>query len=438
MRIIRDFEAARSWLERHPFELYEPSAAGKQSIRELFGQELTPEQVVGRIIAEVRSRGDAALFHYSERIDGVKLAQLEVDWEEVIRARQRADKGLVSALELAGERIRHFHLIQGKSGRRRFAEGGNEQLVRPLQRVGIYAPGGTASYPSTVLMLAIPARVAGVGEVILATPPGREGSLPLLTLVAAGLAGVDRIFSIGGAQAVAALALGTQTIPRVDKICGPGNLFVVLAKKALYGMVDIDGLQGPSEEVILADETADPILCAADLLAQAEHDPLATAILITTSSGLAEMVNLEIERQLADLPRRDIAAESLEKRGGLLVVASMDEAIDLVNLYAPEHISLLLSQPRSCLDRIRNAGAVFLGSNSPVVFGDYIAGPSHVLPTGGTARFGSPLGVDDFLKVTSVVEIDAAAGEGLAQPAAEIARAEGLEAHARAAERRLG
>ncbi len=419
MRIIRDLELARSTLSRRsPFELYEPSA----------------EQTVERIIADVRSRGDAALFHYSEKIDGVELAQLEVSKEEVANAYNKVDKGLISALELARERIRSFHLAQRRNSRQRFKEGGLEQLVRPLHRVGIYAPGGTACYPSTVLMMSIPAKVAGVEEVILATPPREGGTVPPLTLVAAELAEVDRIFKIGGAQAIAALAFGTETVPRVDKVCGPGNLFVVLAKKMVYGAVDIDGLQGPSEVVIVADDTADPVLCAADLLAQAEHDPLAAAFLITTSPRLAEEVNREIERQLAGLPRQAIAAESLEKRGGILVVVNMDEAIELVNLYAPEHVSLIISQPRSYVDKIRDAGAIFLGGGSPVVFGDYIAGPSHVLPTGGTARFSSPLGVDDFLKVTNVVARDASAEELAA--AAAIARAEGLDAHARAADLR--
>ncbi len=419
MRIIRGLELARSALSRRsPFEPYEPSVG----------------QTVERIIADVRSKGDAALFHYSEKFDGVKLAQLEVSQEEVANAYSKVDKGLVSALELASERIRSFHLAQRRRSRRSFREGGLEQLVRPLHRVGIYAPGGTACYPSTVLMMSIPAKVAGVEEVVLATPPRERGTVPPPTLVAAGLAGVDRIFKIGGAQAIAALAFGTETVPQVDKVCGPGNPFVVLAKKMVYGVVDIDGLQGPSEVVIVADDTADPVLCAADLLAQAEHDPLAAALLITTSPRLAEEVNSEIERQLAGLTRQAITAESLDKKGGLLVVADMDEAIELVDLYAPEHVSLMVSQPRSYVDKIRNAGAIFLGGGSPVVFGDYIAGPSHVLPTGGTARFSSPLGVDDFLKVTNVVARDASAEELTA--AAAIARVEGLDAHARAADLR--
>ncbi|MQY55387.1 MAG: histidinol dehydrogenase, partial [Dehalococcoidia bacterium] len=318
-----------------------------------------------------------------------------------------------------------------------FMEGGLGQIVRPLERVGIYVPGGTACYPSTVLMTAIPARVAGVEEIILTTPPGEGGEVPKATLVAADIADVDRVFKVGGAQAIAALAYGTESIPRVDKVCGPGGLFVTLAKRMVYGAVDIDGLYGPTETVILADDSATPAHCAADLLAQAEHDLLATAILITTSSRLAQEVDREVARQLEGLERVQIAHRSLEERGHIIVVADMEQAIELINLYAPEHLSLMVRDASSYIEKIRNAGAIFIGENSPEVLGDYVAGPSHVMPTGGTARFSSPLGVSDFLKLTSIVSLSDGDLQKLGPAAATIARVEGLTAHARAAELRL-
>ncbi len=395
------------------------------------------EKRVRGIINDVRRRGDAALFDYTAQFDKVRLASLEVSKEAISNAYGKVDAGLVSALKLAAERIRSFHLAQKDNIWHEVTGREWGQLVRPLARVGVYAPGGTASYPSTVLMTAIPAGVAGVGEVILATPPGSEGMVPSPTLVAADIAGVDRIFSIGGAQAIAALAFGTESVPRVDKICGPGNIFVVLAKKMVYGTVGIDGLQGPSEVLIIADETADPEYCAADLLAQAEHDPLASAILVTTSRRLADKVAQEVERQLKDLSRQAIAAESLENRGMIAVVDNVDEAIELANLYAPEHLCLMVKEADSYISKVYNAGCIFTGENATVALGDYVAGPSHVLPTGGTARFGSPLNVTDFIKLTSVINIDEAGLKELGPAAVTIARAEGLEAHARAVEKRL-
>jgi len=296
-------------------------------------------------------------------------------------------------------------------------------------------PGGTASYPSTVLMMAIPAKVAGVGEIIMVSPPGKDGRIPAPTLVAAGIARVNRIFKLGGAQAIAALAFGTQSIPKVDKICGPGNIFVTLAKKMVYGTVDLDGLEGPSEIIIVADEKADSSLCAADLLAQAEHDPLALVILITTSADLAERVEKEIEIQMGKLKRRSTAGTAIDA-GMLVLVDDMAQAVELVNLFAPEHLSLMASGASALAPKIRNAGCIFVGENSPVVLGDYVAGPSHVLPTGGSARFGSPLGVADFLKVSNIVALDEPAMRELSQAAVVIAKAEGLDAHAQAVERR--
>lgn len=426
LKIIYGFQSAKLALSRQGPAQETPEAADR-------------EQKVRQIINEVRRRRDAALLDYTLKFDGVKLElpALEVTKKQITDAYGKVDAELLSALHLAAERIRSFHTAQKDSLLREGDRAGSGWLIRPLERIGIYVPGGTACYPSTVLMTAIPARVAGVKEVVLVTPPGEQGTVPPVTLAAAYIAGVDRIFCVGGAQAIAALAYGTESIPKVDKICGPGNIFVTLAKRLVYGVVDIDGLQGPSEVLIIADETANPKYCAADLLAQAEHDPSASAILITTSPRLAEEVNREVEQQLQDLKRREIAAESLNKRGKIAVVDSVDEAIELANLYAPEHLSLMVTEAASHTDKIRNAGCIFIGENSPVVLGDYVAGPSHVLPTGGTARFSSPLNVTDFIKHTNVIDIDGTDLKQLANTAAAIARAEGFEAHARAAEKRL-
>ncbi len=436
MKIIKGFSSAKTALSRQiPTVSYSVTPALRQGLKRMFGTD-DPEQAVRQIISDVQKRGDRALFDLTLKIDGVKLASLEISKEQVLGACKEVDKELVSALKLAAERIGSFHKTQKKNIWHEVAGADSGQLIRPLERIGIYVPGGTASYPSTVLMTAIPARVAGVNEVILVTPPRLNGTVPPATLVAADIAGVDRVFCVGGAQAIAALAFGTESIPRVDKICGPGNIFVVLAKKMVYGIVDIDGLQGPSEVLIVADETATPAYCAADLLAQAEHDPLASVILITTSQRFADEVNREVTQQLESLSRRAIAAESLSK-GIIAVVASIDEAIELANLYAPEHLYLMIKGAASYVDRISNAGCVFVGENSTVVLGDYVAGPSHVLPTGGTARFGSPLNISDFIKFINVVAVDEADLKQLGQAASIIAKAEGFDAHARAVEKRL-
>jgi len=418
LNIINGFKLAEEVLSR-------------RSSTEFYDNNLEPE--VKQIIDEVRGGGDAALFGFTLKFDRVKLSSLEVTKEQIKDAYRRVDEELVSALKLAAERIGSFHQKQKDS----LAKPPAGQLIRPLERVGVYAPGGTASYPSTVLMTAIPARVAGVKEIILTTPPGPDGTVPPPTLVAADIAGVARIFSIGGAQAIAALAFGTDSVPAVDKICGPGNIFVVLAKKLVYGVVGIDGLAGPSEVIIIADDTANPAYCAADLLAQAEHDPLASAILITTSEQLANEVNQEIEKQLKGLERQSIAVESMRKQGVIAVVADVDEAIELANLYAPEHLCLMVKDADALVGRLANAGCIVIGESATVVLGDYVFGPSHVLPTGATARFASPLNVLDFVKFTSLLKVDKAALKKLGKAAAAIARAEGLEAHARAVEKRL-
>ncbi len=436
MRLIEGFDAARKALSRlTPAEPYPVPASLKRRLEGMFGTS-DPEQAVRTIINEVRERGDEAIFDLSARIDGVRPASLEVSRNEISRACQEADDELVSALRLAAERISAFHTAQKENIWHELATKDAGQLLRPLERVGIYVPGGTAAYPSTVLMTAVPARVAGVKEVILVTPPKKDGTIPPATLAAADIAGVDRVFRIGGAQAIAALAYGTESVPKVDKICGPGNIFVVLAKKLVFGAVAIDGLQGPSEVMLIADDTASAEYCAADLLAQAEHDPLASTILITTSRALAEKVDQELKKQATGLSRQSVITEALN-RGMTALVDGLDEAVELANLYAPEHLCLMVEDADACLKKVNNAGCVLTGNAATVVLGDYIAGPSHVLPTGGTARFSSPLNINDFVKLINTIAIGEDALKRLGRAAALLARAEGFEAHARAIEKRL-
>jgi histidinol dehydrogenase len=437
LEIVFGAAQARAGLLRRPLgDTREPSPALRKKISQVFGGEMSLQEVVSRIVEDVRTRGDAALFDYARRLDGAELSALEVSREEMARARARVSPELTSALALAAERIRAFHANSRRKSWVDFGEGGLGQWIRPLAKVGMYVPGGRAAYPSTVLMTVIPARVAGVREIVVASPAGREGISPA-TLVAAGIAEVDRVFAIGGAQAVAALAFGTESVPKVDKICGPGNVFVQLAKRMVYGTVDVDGFYGPTETVIIADETADAGICAADLLAQAEHDPMASAILITDSAELAREVDREVDRQVVGLSRQDIIAGSLKGRSGIAVVGDLEEAVELVNGYAPEHLSLMVRNPWSYAEKVTNAGGIFIGETAPEAVGDYTAGPSHVMPTGGTAWFGSPLTVEDFLKVTSVVAVDGRTLGAIGPAAAALARAEGLDAHARAIEIRL-
>lgn len=436
MKTVRDFAAAKKLLSRTvPVNSYPVSPAMKEGLTGLFGTG-EPEEAVRLIIRQVNKEGDAALIDLTRRIDGISLKSLEVRKKDFSDAYREVDRELVSALREAAGRIERFHRKQRDNLWHEIHEEEAGQLIRPLSRVGVYVPGGTAAYPSTVLMTAIPARAAGVGEVILTTPPGKDGRVPAVTLVAADIARVDRVFCIGGAQAVAALAYGTETVPAVDKICGPGNIFVMLAKKQVFGTVDIDGLQGPSEVMIIADESADAGYCAADILAQAEHDHLASAVLVTTSPELAEALVTEIENQALELKRRDVVSGPLE-RGIIAVVRDREQMIELADLYAPEHLCLMVKSPDDYLKEIKNAGCIVFGSRATVVLGDYIAGPSHALPTGGTARFSSPLNVSDFVKYTSVVKVDVASLEKLGHTAAAIARAEGLDAHARAIEKRM-
>lgn len=440
MRIIDDVEdARRTVLLRRPLEQKTLPARVAQRVREVFGKDLTADEVVDTIIREVREKGDAALFDLARQIDGVELASLEVSKRQIKDARARVPSVLVDALKLAADRITDFHRKYIPRSWIDFSEGGAlGQLIRPLERVGLYSPGGTADYPSTILMQAIPARAAGVEEVTVVSPPRQSGVPSDLTLVACDIARVDRVFAVGGAQAIAALAFGTASIPRVDKILGPGNIFVALAKRKVFGVVGIDQLAGPTETVIIADDTASPTSVAADLVAQAEHDALASAILLTPSRSLAEAVQREVEKLLARLDRASIAAEALAAHGAIVIVASIGQAVELANLYAPEHLCLLVADGWSLLGSIRNAGGIFLGEHSPEVVGDYTAGPSHVMPTGGTARFSSPVNVLDFVKVTSLVALNAETTRKLGQVTITLAQAEGLTAHAEAMRCRVG
>jgi histidinol dehydrogenase len=445
LRLAYGSEEGRRLLARlrRPLGEAELPAAVRRKIGRVFGPDLraqTAQAVVDRILADVREGGDAAIRRYNKEIDGVQAGttlSLKVAPQEIEDAYARVDEEVGQALRFAADRIRAYHQKQLDHSLAGFDEGGLGQVVRPLKRVGMYVPGTTAVYPSSVLMTAIPARVAGVAEIYMATPAAADGSISPLKLVAADIAGVDGIFRAGGAQGIAALAFGSETVPPVDKICGPGNIFVALAKKAVHGLVGIDGIFGPTETLVIADDGADPALCAADLLAQAEHDALASPILITTSDTLAQAVLSGIEQQLGSLARREIAAAALEGQGLAIVVETLDEALALANEYAPEHLSLAVSDGERYLGQVANAGSVFVGGLSPEAVGDYTAGPSHVMPTGGSARFSSPLGVYDFLKVTSVVSLDGAALAELGPSAMVIARAEGFTAHARAIERRL-
>jgi histidinol dehydrogenase len=438
VKIVRGAdEGRRTLLRRGPPAAGELPAAVWARTREAVGDVASPEEAVRRILRDVREQGDAAVLHYCCAFDGVEYDSLLVPDKEVRAAHEDVEPDVVEALRFAAERIRAFHDEQRHHALESFQRAGIGVQVTPLGRVGINAPGTAVVYPSSVLMTALPAKAAGVGEVLIASPAGPAGQVPAVKLVAADLAGVDAVYRMSGAQAVAAFAYGTESVPAVDKVCGPGNLFVTLAKREVFGQVGIDALYGPSETIVVADESADPALCAADLLAQAEHDELATPILITTSPKLAERVGTEVERQLANLERRDVARAALEARGGALVVDAIDEALALANEFAPEHLCLALRDAASWASRVRNAGGVFVGEASPESLGDYTAGPSHVMPTMGTARFASPLGVQDFLKATSFVAVDAETLRALGPAAARIARAEGFTAHARSIELRL-
>ena len=387
----------------------------------------------------MRIHGDDALRKWSLRLDGLELADFRVTQPEISSALDQLKPAQHQAFSLAADRVRRFHQAQPITSWITQALGGTlGQLVRPIQRVGIYVPSGSAPLPSSVLMSAIPAQVAGVKEIAIFSPPQRDtGKISPVILAAAALVGITEVYALGGAQAIAAMAFGTATIRPVDKIFGPGNLFVTLAKRQVYGVVGIDSLAGPTETVVIADESARPDWVAADLLAQAEHDVLASAILLTPSPGLAEAVEVEIEEQLKQRSRAEIIRASFDNRSGLVITHSLEEAIELANLYAPEHLCLAVCEPWRWVDQVQAAGGVFLGEHSFEVLGDYVAGPSHVMPTGGSARFASPLNVLDFVHLMSLVALDPDTTAQIAPSAAFIARAEGLDAHANAAEIRL-
>lgn len=391
------------------------------------------ESSVRKIVDDVRKNGDKALFKYTKRFDRVALTgkTVRVSRSEFRKARSAMPKELLDDLSLAGKRIRDFHRLKLPSGNTFRDTLGNELgwVIRPIEKAGLYVPGGKAAYPSTVLMTAIPAKVAGVKELALVTPcPG--GEVNPAVLAAAEIAGVDCVYKIGGAQAIAALAYGTESVPKVDKIVGPGNIYVTIAKKLVFGEVDIDMIAGPSEVLIIADGSAPAGWVAADLLAQAEHDEMAVPAVVTDSASYAKEVLKELTLQLSRLARKAIAGESVRKQGRIFVTRNMEQAIDLANAFAPEHLELCVAEPRSMLKRINNAGAIFLGSMSTEAFGDYIAGPSHVLPTGGAARFSSPLSVYDFLRMPSVISVSRKGFDTLSDSVMNLAYSEGLEAHA--------
>ena len=392
------------------------------------------EATVREIIEKVKSNGDCALFEYTKKFDQFELnaQNIRVSDQDIRDAYDSMDPELVRVIRESAENIRHFHQKQLRNSWFDTKEDGSilGMKITPIARAGIYVPGGKAAYPSSVLMNAIPAKVAGVRELIMVTPPGADGKINPGTLVAADLAGVDRIYRAGGAQAIAALAFGTKSIPRVDKITGPGNIFVALAKKAVYGYVSIDSVAGPSEILVLADDTADPGYVAADLLSQAEHDELASAILITTSERLAQKVSLGVDQMTAQLPRKAIIEESLKRYGYILEAETMEDAIDTVNEIASEHLEILTANPFEVMTRIQNAGAIFMGPYASEPLGDYFAGPNHILPTNGTARFFSPLSVDDFIKKTSIISYSREALEKVHRDIELFAESEGLSAHA--------
>ena len=437
MQVIKGFDAGKEALDRGSLRVWDSATPEVlDRIEKLFGEHLTPREVVGRILDAVRWRGDNAVLGYTSMIDGVELESLEVSKATMKRAYDGISTDLRNAMETVKGRVRSFHEACIPHTWMDETTGLGEQFT-PMARAGVYAPGGLAAYPSSVLMTVVPAKVAGVSEVILATPSGSESGPNQTVLAAAYIAGVDRVFQMGGAQAIAAMAFGTKSVPKVDIVCGPGNIFVTLAKQMVYGEVAVDGLYGPTETLLIADESADAVLCAADLLAQAEHDALASPIFITTSETVLTRVVEQVTKQLEMLPKRKIAAAALEGQGAFVLVDNLDEAVMLGNLYSPEHMCLFVQEPRELMAKVRNAGGVFLGESSPEVAGDYIAGPSHVMPTGGTARFNSSLGVHQFLKVTSLIGLKAETFHALGQDAARLAEAEGLDGHARAAQIRL-
>ena len=440
--------ARQTILKRTPPDEFLVSQRVLDRITQLFGEQLTPEEAVSRILKDVRIHGDSALQTWTQRLDsfdpstecsGQRLQLAPVSKALIQSALDSISPAQRAALKKAAARIEEFHRRQPLTSWFTNDLGGTlGQIIRPIQRVGLYVPGGTAPLPSTVLMSAIPARVAGVKEIVVVTPPNRsfasaKSPVDPMILAACAIAHVDEVYPLGGAQAIAALAYGTETIRSVEKISGPGNLFVTLAKRQVYGVVGIDGLAGPTETVVIADEFANPAWVAADLLAQAEHDLLASAILLTSSRLLIEKVQGEIAKQIEECGRADIITASLENRGGAVLTRDLDEAVQLANEYAPEHLGLSVRDPWRWVEKVKNAGGIFMGEHSFEVLGDYLAGPSHVMPTGGSARFASPLNVWDFVKIVSLVALDESTARMIGPIATTLAQSEGLDAHANAA-----
>ena len=395
--------------------------------------------IVKNILDDVKLRGDQALYDYNKKFDNVSLSSLQVTEKEIEDAFSRLDNELLDVIRYSHENIVRYHTKQKRND---FLDKDTDgvilgQIINPIEKVGIYVPGGTAAYPSTVLMNAVPAKVAGVEEIVMVTPPNEDGTISDVILSAAKIAGVTKIFKVGGAQAVAALSYGTETIPAVYKIVGPGNIFVAMAKKMVFGEVAIDMVAGPSEVLIISDDSSDPVHIAADLLSQAEHDKLAACILVTTSEELAKLVAVEIESQLAELPRQEIARESINNNGRIIIAKSIEEAILISNEIAPEHLELAVMDPFALLSKIKNAGSIFLGHNTPEPLGDYLAGPNHTIPTSGTAKFASPLSVDDFIKKSSVIYYSKEALEKVKDKVILFAESEGLTAHANSVRKRF-
>lgn len=439
MKIVKASElgeaAINKLLQKPAFDEVELSPKIREANKATFGKDMTAAELVAQIVRDVRFEGDKAVLRYTKLIDKVDCAieDLLVTEEEFAAAEKQADPQVVASLKKAAENVRRYHEEQKPNSWMTYREHGSllGQSLIPLDRVGIYVPGGTAAYPSSVIMNAMPAVVAGVGEIVMMVPP-KNGAINPYVLIAARLAGVKKIYKIGGAQAIAALAFGTESIPRVDKITGPGNIFVTLAKKEVYGHVDIDMLAGPSEILIVADDSADPVYTAADMLSQAEHDPLASSIVITDSEKLARQVAIEAENQLQKLPRQEIARASIERNGLIVIADDMMQALRFANTSAPEHLELLTREPFQLLPYVHHAGAVFLGAYSPEPLGDYFAGPNHVLPTGGTARYYSVLNVETFMKRTSLISYTQPALESVSEDIIRLAETEGLQAHANA------
>ena len=443
-------DAKKTILKRIPPDEVKVTEGMLARIEATFGERIMPEEAVRRIIRDIRENGDAGLALWNQKLDGFpRGVSNKVPVEDIQRSLELIPHAEREALTVAAQRIRSFYQKQPTHSWVTNDLGGTlGQFIRPHHRVGVYVPGGTAALPSSVLMSAVPAQVAGVKEIVIVSPPVRASGqdaaespifpyLPKIILAACAVIGITEVYAIGGAQSIGALAFGTETIPPVDKIFGPGNLFVTLAKRQVFGMVGIDGLAGPTETMIIADGNAKPAWVAADMLAQAEHDVLASAILLTPSLDLAKQVQTELEKQAATLPRKEILDQSLANQSGIVITENLEEAININNQYAPEHLCLAVDDPWSLSDKVKNAGGIFIGEQSFEMLGDYIAGPSHVMPTGGSARFASPVNVWDFVHIISLIALDKKTTQEISPLAARIARAEGLEAHARSADLRI-